>query len=114
MALLSRRHMRGEQRFGGEESHLGVIGDGAEFSVSWSVVADSRFAVSTDNFVEVQEFHGSAEGVAGSAAKQASAEAGSHAGIRWNPGKGHFSLEPWERLSFEGQDTAIRQKSASI
>jgi len=66
----------------------------AEFSVSWSVVADSSFAVRTDNFVQIQEFHGCTEGVADSAAEKASAEAGSHAGIRWNPGKGHF---PWGR-----------------
>ncbi len=51
--MQSRSDMRGEQSFGGEERHLGIIGDGAQFSIGGGVVADSRFAVGADNFVEV-------------------------------------------------------------
>src|SRR5229473_2199443 len=83
-----------EHSFGGEERHLGVIGDGSPFSVGGGVVADSLFAIDADNFVQVQKFDGSAEGVADGAAEQASSEAVSYARIRRNPGKGHFSVEP--------------------
>jgi hypothetical protein len=66
--------MSGEHSLSGEERHLGVIGDGAQFSIRGGVVADSLFAVGYYNFVEVQEFDGRAKGIAHRAAKQATAE----------------------------------------
>jgi len=51
------------------------------------------------DFVEVQKLNGSAKSVADGPAEQASPEEGAYARIGWNPGKGHFSVEPWERLS---------------
>src|SRR5713101_1353185 len=113
LALQNPRDMRGEQGLGGEKRHLSVIGDGAQFSVRGGVVADSSFAVGADNFVQIQEFNGSAQGVADGAAEKASAEAAAQVQIGWNPGKGHFSLEPWERLSLAEQDTANSANSAS-
>src|ERR1700687_1428353 len=102
--------MSREHSFGGEERHLGVIGDGSQFSVGGGVVAYSLFAISADNFVQVQKFDGSAESVANGAAEQASSEAGSYARIRRNPGKGHFSVEVQERRLLVKQDTAISAK----
>jgi len=52
------------------------------------------FAVGAEDFVEVQEFNGSAESVADSAAEQASAEAGSYASVGGDAGKRHFSVAP--------------------
>src|SRR5260370_29164574 len=83
--------MRGEHGLGGEERHLGVIGDGAQLSVGRCVIADSLFAVSADNFVQIQKLNGSAKRIADGSAEQASAEAAAQLRVGWNTGKGHFS-----------------------
>jgi hypothetical protein len=71
---------------------LRVIGNGAQFSISRGVIADSAFAVGADDFVEVHEFDGRAESVTYGAAEQASKKPALKTGIRWNSGKGHFSV----------------------
>jgi hypothetical protein len=114
VAMLCRGDVSREQSFGGEEGHLRVISYGAQLSVGRGIVADSSFPKSADNFVEIQEFNGSAKGVADGATEQASTETGAHASIGGDAGKGHFSLEPWSRFSIAEQDTAIRQMSASL
>jgi hypothetical protein len=48
--------------------------------------------------VEVQDFHGSAEGITDRSSKQAAVESATKLRIGLNPGKGHFSLGRWGRL----------------
>ena len=86
--------MRGEHGLGGEKRHLRVIGDGAQFSISGSVIAYALFTIGANNFVKIEKFNWRAEGVADGAAEQASAESVLQAGIGWSSGKGHFCLEP--------------------
>src|SRR5260370_23451860 len=92
LALQNRRDMRREHGLSGKECHLSVVGDGAPFPVSGSVVADSRFPVGAEDFVQVQKFNRGAESGADDAAEQASAEAGSHPSVGGDAGKGHFSV----------------------
>ena len=101
--------MSGENGFRGEEGHLGVVGDGAEFSVGGSVIAQALSAVGAQDFVEVEEFDGSAKGIANGPAEQTSAEASLHLRVGWSTGKGHFRIGPWERAA-RGQDTAKREE----
>jgi len=53
------------------------------------------------NFVDVQEFNGGAEGVTDRSSKQAAVEFTAKLRIGLNPGKGHFSWEPWENNSLD-------------
>src|SRR5260370_3151899 len=94
LALQNRRDMRREHGLSSKECHLSVVGDGAQFAVGGSVVADPLFAVGAEGFVEVQEFNGSADSVADSAAEQASAEAGSYASLAGDAGERRFSGSP--------------------
>src|SRR6266481_3724239 len=91
LALQYRREMCREHGLGREERHLGIIGDSAQFSVGRGVIADALFAVSADNFVQIQKFNGSAKRIADGSAEQASPEAATQLRVGWNPGKGHFS-----------------------
>ena len=102
----------GENGFGGEEGHLGVVGDSAEFSVGRNVIAKALLAVSAEDFVEVEEFDGSAQSIADRPTEQASTEASLDLRVGWSTRKGHFKMGSWERLA-RGQDTAKREKASN-
>ena len=99
--------MGGQHRLGGKERHLGVIRYGAQLSVRRGVIADSLFAIGTDNFFQVQEFNGSAKGVADGSAEQASSKVAAQVQVGWDPGKGHYFFGAvGAAVSFAEQDTA--------
>src|SRR3989449_11587824 len=81
LALQNRRDMRGEHSLGGEERHLSVVGDGAQFPIGGSVLAGSLLAVVSVDFVQVPKFTGGPKIVPHGTPTPASAEAGAYAGI---------------------------------
>lgn len=75
-----------QQALGGEEGHLGVVGDGAEGVGAGDQVGEAVRAEAVSDLPQAEELDGGAEGVAQGAGQQAGGDAvagGGHGGAPW-------------------------------